>query len=297
MKKKLVLGLLPAVVLLAAPLAASPYGFAAGGSTGTASAVSASHPVSRAQAEAIAVNAVGGGQVTHISSDTYQGKAVYDVHVLRQGVLYDVKVSQSSGVVAQKKLASEQPSRVSSPSSSSGTSASPGPSVSASQAGQLAVNAVGGGYVAHISADHYQARPVWDVHVSYQGQVWDVKISQGTGSVVQQKLSSEQHARASKDQAPDSQDQPDHKSSSGSASSSGSIAYGRKLSAVPSAYQQYVTQALQQENGRLKWVKFIHKHNGETQANIKIRRAQGGTVKVKDLFSASGQLIQQKVNH
>ncbi|MDA8205808.1 MAG: hypothetical protein M0Z36_07050, partial [Thermaerobacter sp.] len=65
----------------------------------------------------------------------------------------------------------------------------------------------------------------------------------------------------------------------------------------PAAYEVYVNQALQQENGSLKWVKLIRKDNGNTQANIKIRRNQGGTVKVKDLFGSNGQLIQEKINH
>ncbi len=289
--KKLVLGLLSAG-LVAAPLVASQYSFASGGPPHTSSSAHAS--VGATQAETTAVNAVGGGQVTHISNDTYQGQAVYDVHVLCKGTLYDVKVSRSSGAVVQKKLSSEQPQ---SPPSGANSSGATSGSVNSTQAEQLAVSAVGGGSVLHISADHYQGQGVWDVHVQDQGKIWDIKISQGTGSVLEKKLASEPNAGSPGKSSSDSQDQPDHHGSPTPPPSAGSVPYGQKLSSVPSAYQSTVNQALQQENGRLKWVKFIHKHHGETQMNIKIRRIQGGTVKVKDLFNASGQLVQEKVNH
>ena len=68
-------------------------------------------PVTAARADQIAVNAVGGGSVQSTSSDTYQGAAVYDIHVLHGSTVNDVKVSQSSGAVVLKKLSSEQPSR------------------------------------------------------------------------------------------------------------------------------------------------------------------------------------------
>ncbi len=272
---------------------------------------------SKAQADQAAIHAVGGGQVTHVSNDTYQGQAVYDIHVLYAGTVYDVKVAQSTGAVLQKKLSSESTPDGGGSAASSGTS-SPTPAhaaVSASQGGQLAMQAVGGGSVLHISADHAQGMPVWDVHVIYQGKVWDVKISQANGSVVRKFLSREQYAtRSSRDTSPDvhrgrdgrasqgsrdhrdAHDRADHAAASAPVTTAG-VVYGVKLQTVPAAYEVYVNQALQQENGSLKWVKLIRKDNGNTQANIKIRRNQGGTVKVKDLFGSNGQLIQEKINH
>ncbi len=301
MKMKLVLGLISGG-LLGLPLVIAQSGSAQGASSRSSSAFRLAYQASQSQAESSALKAVGGGQVTHVSNDTYQGQAVYDIHVLYHSILYDVKVSKTNDLVMLKKLSSEQPSGNSStgtrPSTGSGgsdSSSSSVPNVSSSQAGSLAVQAVGGGAVIHVSADHYQGTPVWDVHVSYQNQIWDVKISQATGAVVQKKLSSEQPNR----QTPKTQDAKNHEDhhSAPSPSPSGGIPYNQKLTTVPPAYQSYVNQALQQQGGSLKWVKFIHKQQGETQVNIKIRRTHGGTVKVKDLFSASGQLIQQKSNH
>ncbi len=270
-----------------------------------------------ANADQAAINAVGGGRVTHVSNDTYQGHAVYDIHVLHAGTVYDVKVAQSTGAVLQKKLSSES-------TPNSGTSSSPTPtpgpanaSVSASQGGQLAIDAVGGGSVIHVSADHAQGIAVWDVHVLHQGKVWDVKISQADGSVVRKFLSSEQkdqnlgsapsgnhssdlhHAKSGdggkSQDSKDRQDAQNHTQGSTPVTTAG-IVYGVKLQTVPIAYQTYVNQALQQENGSLKWIKLLRKQDGNTQANIKIRRDQGGTVKVKDLFGGSGLLIEKKVN-
>ncbi len=255
---------------------------------------------STANADQAAINAVGGGRVTHVSNDTYQGHAVYDIHVLHAGTVYDVKVAQSTGAVLQKKLSSESAPNNGASSPATPTPATANASVSASQGGQLAINAVGGGSVIHVSADHAQGIAVWDVHVLNQGKVWDVKISQANGSVVRKFLSPEHHSKSrdggKSQDSKDRQDAQDHTQGSTPVTTAG-IVYGVKLQTVPSAYQTYVNQALQQENGSLKWIKLIRMQDGNTQANIKIRRDQGGTLKVKDLFGRSGLLIEEKVNH
>ncbi len=310
MKLKLIGGLVSTGLLASSAAILGSANIAAPATQSVSAIFASSNNPGPSQAETIAIQHVGGGQVTHISSDTYQGQAVYDIHILHQNTLYDVKISKSTGSVVQTKLSSEQPtapiSRAPSPSGSQSST-----SVSSNQAGQLAVKAVGGGSVMHISSDHYHNTPVWDVHVQYQNQIWDVKISQATGSAVEKFLSPEQGSQSSPSQPSqnnspdhqsqsnkqDQQDQQDHHSQSAPSSPSSGIVYGKKLTVPPASYQQYVNQALQQENGTLKWVKLIQKHGGEIQANIKIRRNQGGTVKIKDLFSSTGQLLQGKANH
>ena len=59
-----------------------------------------------AQADQAALAAVGGGTVTSTSTDTYQGASVYDIHVLFNSVVYDVKVLQSNDSVVLKKVSS-----------------------------------------------------------------------------------------------------------------------------------------------------------------------------------------------
>ncbi len=73
-------------------------------------AAASTSSISPARADAIAINAVGGGSVRSTSGDTYQGAPVYDIHVLHGASVYDVKVSRSNGAVMQEKLSSEQPS-------------------------------------------------------------------------------------------------------------------------------------------------------------------------------------------
>ncbi len=319
MKRSVIWGLVSSGLLASSAVVWGTANMALPAASSSAAVFASSNQPSPSQAESIAVQHLGGGQVTHISSDTYQSRAVYDIHVLHNGRLYDVKVSKSTGSVLETKLSSEQPNNNTSPSSSSGSqpssssSSSPSSSVSSNQAGQLAIKAVGGGSVMHISSDHYHGTSVWDVHVQYNNQVWDVKINQANGSTMEKFLSPEQNPQSSspsssssKDNSPDNQnkpdqpdhhDQQDHHSASGPSSPGSGVVYGKKLSSPPASYQQYVNQALHQENGTLKWIKLIQKHGGDVQANIKIRRNQGGTVKVKDLFNSSGQLLQEKVNH
>lgn len=99
-----------------------------------------------------------------------------------------------------------------------------------------------------------------------------------------------------KDRAGDAQDRPDAKDRAKSLSTVGGVIFNQKLTVVPATYQPYVTQALQSVGGTLKWVKFSHKSGGETQMNIKIRKSEGGTTKIKDVFTSSGQLAPQKAS-
>lgn len=268
-----------------------------------ASTVLAASLLSPSTAAADAVHAVGGGYATHTSLDHYQGAQVFDVHVLYQKTLWDVKVSMA-GTILQKKLASEQPGSQSSgtssenSTSSSQNSESPVSSVvTSAEAGAVAVHAVGGGVVHHISADRLHGVPVWDVHVLDNHQIWDVKVSQSTGAVMEKKLSSEQTASSEgQGQSSDHTDQ----SATGSADQpiSGGpagVLYGAKLTAPPSAYASYVTQAMTAVHGlSLKWVKFTQESHGDYQMAVKIRLVTG-TVKVKDTFNSQAQLIAQKI--
>ncbi|MCY0885969.1 MAG: PepSY domain-containing protein [Firmicutes bacterium] len=68
-----------------------------------APAVPAGQAAQRAEA------AVGGGTLVHLSLDHYQGQAVWDVHVNTVGGLWDVKVGATTGVILEKRPASEPP--------------------------------------------------------------------------------------------------------------------------------------------------------------------------------------------
>ena len=180
---------------------------------------------------------------------------------------------------------------------------------SAQQADQIALHAVPGSTLLHTSADHMKGVPVWDIHVSLHGQVWDVKVNDSNGTVALKKLSNEQppaltSGSISQDSAPDSsqqltpsnsKDAKDHQNHSPTISSGSSVVFGQKTTIVPLAYQSYVGQALTKVGGTLKWVKFSHKDSGDLQMNIKIRKNSGGTTKVKDVFNSSNQLISQHI--
>ncbi len=186
----------------------------------------------------------------------------------------------------------------------------PTTSITASQADQVALTVVGGGTVTNTSSDTYQGSAVYDIHVLYNSTVYDVKVLMANGSVVLKKVSNEQssasspkdHSTSPKSNAPEKVSAPENgspspdKSNSARPTRSGSgITYGVKLTAVPGAFQTFVNQALAQQHGTFRWVKFSSSQGSDTQMNIKIKLSQGGTVKVIDLFSASNQLIRQSV--
>ncbi|MHB1980629.1 MAG: PepSY domain-containing protein [Sulfobacillus sp.] len=268
--------------------------------------------VTMATADQTALTAVGGGTVTHTSNDTYQGQAVYDIHIADNNQVWDVKVSAASGAVVQKKLSAEQPTAATPANASSNTattSTSPA-AVSATAADQAALTAVGGGTVARTSNDTYQGQAVYDIHITYNNQVWNVKVSAASGAVVQKKLSAEQSASqgsesnvagsagSSKDTSGVSgQKSPDTNAAQSESGNQpavvGGITFNQKLNTAPAAYSAQAAQAVSSVGGvSLKWVKFDEKKNGDIQMNVKVNLANG-TTKVQDLFSPTGQLLSQ----
>lgn len=194
-------------------------------------------------------------------------------------------------------------------------------SVSSQQADQIALKALPGAALVHTSADHAQGTPVWDIHVSLNNQVWDVKVNALTGSVLSKRLSSEPASPSSAmsstgDSSPDRAGggrvdrSPDRAESSGAAErdgqdrqsfpsgppSTGGVVFGQKTTVVPPQDRAYVNEALAKTDGTLKWVKFSRKDSSDLQMNIKIQKASGGTVKVKDVFNAQGDLISQRIS-
>ncbi len=272
------------------------------------------NPISAQVAGLKAVAAVGGGSVTRVSTDHYLGQAIYDVHVLASGSVFDVKVSMD-GTILLKKLSTEQPSQTlgTTPSTSDAASAALGPStnstqtggISAAQAAQIAAQAVGGGSVRRASADHAGGVAVWDVHVLSGTKMWDVKVVASNGAVLQKKLSNEQPGSPGAPEvtpggtAGTSTDQSGREGSSSQSKPSqtwNGVVLDQKLMAPPAQFASYVAAAISQVQGvSLKWVKFQATDRGDYQMNIKIHLQQG-TTKVKDLFSASGQLLSQSTS-
>lgn len=295
---KKTLGILFPLTGLLLPVLITPSALASRSSHANVIFASA-YAISSARADSLAVQAVGGGTVMKTSLDTYQNQRVYDIHVQDHGAVYDVKVNSNTGAVMQKKLSQEQPSPSTAPATPTPTS-SPSPAtsspISRQQGSVLAVQAVGGGTVQNISADHAQGIPVWDVHVLYQGQVYDVKINQESGAVLTKRLSQESSSPQGSQDSSSPQGEGQSSSQSSTSTVSG-VPLNTKLQTVPPGYQNFVQQAIQLVGGgTLKWVKFTPKHGNELQMNIKIRRASHGTIKVKDVFSANRQLLSQKTN-
>lgn len=340
MKHLMTMTALSAALMVGAPLLVAHYvGPALQGASSKSLAFAQGLNITPQAADAIALAKVGGGRVINTSIDTYQGSKVYDIHVVFGTKTWDVKISVTTGRVVMARLAQEQspqpspttpnPSKLSSASpskspdapstsksssestpqsSSTGTSTppastvqpSPSPTISIGAANALAIQAVGGGTVQHTSNDSYQGTRVYDIHVLFNGVVYDVKISQSTGTVLLKKTSQESPATSSPSSnsaSKDSQDAPDKTAPTSTPAPSGGLVFNQKLSTVPAAYQGDVTQAIAQVGGgTLKWVKFMTKSSGDIEMNIKIRLTTKGTIKVKDVFSPSGQLLSQSLN-
>lgn len=162
-------------------------------------------------------------------------------------------------------------------------------SVSRTQADQIALRTVPGSTLVHTSADTMKGNPVWDIHVSLNGQIWDVKVNVSNGVVVLKRLSNEKRSSANggsnSRNSSESHDRQDRRHGGSVVTTSvAGVVFDQKLTTVPPSYQIYVNQALDKVGGTLKWVKFSRKDGVDIQMNIKINKNSGGTTKVKDVF-------------
>ncbi len=341
MKHLMTITAISATLMAGTPVLVAHYtGSASRGVSGKSLAFAQALNITPQAADAIALAKIGGGSVVKTSIDTYQGAKVYDIHLVFRAKTWDVKIVVTTGSVVLARLAQEQPpaqstatsnppkpsssdtSGASQPSSDStsqslstpGTSSNPPTStvqastspapqqISIAVAGSLAIQAVGGGIVQHTSNDSYQGTRVYDIHVLFNGVVYDVKVSQSAGTVLLKKISQESqasHSTSSNGASQDSQDAPDKPSPSPTPAPvpTGGLVFNQKLSAAPAAYQGDVSQAIAQVGGgTLKWVKFMTKSSGNIEMNIKIRLNTKGTIKVKDVLSPTGQLLSQSLN-
>ncbi len=235
---------------------ARAWSIAAAAVTASAFAIpaAAQTTVSAQQADLVALHAVPGSTLVHTSADHMAGVPVWDIHVASGTQVWDIKVSSLSGAVLVKRPASEQPSSASVPSNSG----SPG-----------------------VQKGDRDGSDLQD-----QTKLQDKQSSQDQKTIQDLK-----DANDRKGDAQDSLDAKDCACGGATVNPGSGVVFNQKLTAVPTPFQPYVTQALQSVGGTVKWVKFCHKSGGNTQMNIKINKATGGTTKVKDIISHSGQLV------
>ena len=330
MKHFMKLTAVSAALMVGAPLMAAHYASIRSlAASGTSLAFAQALNITPQAADAIAVAKVGAGTVSKTSLDTYHGTQVYDIHLQSHTKIWDVKVSVSTGRVVMANWAQEQQTLKPSSTlkSDSKTSTKPSsksvdttttltpttttlttsippttPTISSTAADTIALQAVGGGTIQHTSHDTYQGTAVYDIHVLYNGVVYDVKVSQSVGTVLLNKVSPESQPSPSSSTSETSRTSPDAPDTTTAppvvtTTPIGGIVFNQKLSTVPAAYQSDVASAIAQVGGgSLKWVKFITKSSGDIEMNIKIHLAAKGTIKVKDVFSPSGQLLSQSLN-
>ncbi len=170
--------------------------------------------------------------------------------------------------------------------------------LTSAQADQVAQKSLPGSQVLHQSLDSYHGIPVWDIHLTENGKVWEVKVNRTNGTIVVKRIANEQTSNVTNDSNNYSSTNP--KTSLGISSfpvSSGNLVYDVKLTKVPAPYQTFVTQALKTEKGTFMWAKLSHSDNGSVEISIKIRQPSGNTVKVKDLLSNNThQLLSSRIS-
>ncbi len=170
--------------------------------------------------------------------------------------------------------------------------------LTSTQADQIAQKSLPGSQVLHQSLDTYHGVPVWDIHLTDNGKVWEVKVNRSNGAILVKRISNEQTKSVSKGN--NSVSDGSQTSTSEKITSpvlSGNMAYDVKLTKVPAAYQTYVTQALQKVKGTFMWAEFSRSDNGNLEMSIKIRQSSGNTVKVKNVFYGNSKhLLSSKVS-
>jgi uncharacterized membrane protein YkoI len=130
---------------------------------------SASTLISKQQAEQDALNAVGGGTVTHALKEKELGKIIWSVDVTGATQEYEVWVDAHSGVILR---VITQP-------------LSPQPGyIGRQQAEQAALKAVGGGTVVQAQRDQWKGYQIWDIAITQPAFEYDVYVDARTAAVL-----------------------------------------------------------------------------------------------------------------
>jgi len=126
-------------------------------------------PITRQQAEQIALKAVGGGRVVQAQRDQWKGYQVWDVTITQPGYEFEVYVDAHSGAVL--KITEQK----------DGT---PPGLISKKQAEQIVLNAVGGGTLQDAQLDDYKGKRAWDVDITQPGWEFTVYVDAHSGAVL-----------------------------------------------------------------------------------------------------------------
>ncbi|MBQ7626131.1 MAG: PepSY domain-containing protein [Rhodocyclaceae bacterium] len=146
--------------------------------------VSANAAITPQQAKNIALSSAGGGQVTDFDLERKKSGFYYEVEVKNNGVEYEFKIDVATGKILQRKVENKvKPGQPVQP-----VTPTPAPVVmiSVQQAKQIALQAVGGGWVTDIELENKRsANPYYEVEVRDNlGREYDVKINATTGAVI-----------------------------------------------------------------------------------------------------------------
>jgi uncharacterized membrane protein YkoI len=125
--------------------------------------------ITKSQAEQDALNAVGGGTVTHSFKEKEIDKIVWSVEITGATQEYEVWVDAHSGVILR---VITQP-------------LSPQPGyIGRQQAEQAALNAVGGGTVVQAQRDQWKGYQNWDIAITQPGFEYDVFVNARNGAIL-----------------------------------------------------------------------------------------------------------------
>jgi len=126
--------------------------------------------ISKAQAEQVALNAVGGGTILQVTLDTNMGKKTWSVDILGTAHEYEVWVDAHTGAILK---IITQPLAMSCS------------FITKATAQKDALAAVGGGSVLFTILEKNDNPPVWSVDVlATKGGEYEVKVNACTGSIV-----------------------------------------------------------------------------------------------------------------
>ena len=128
--------------------------------------------ITRFQAEQDALNAVGGGTVTHVMRERELGKLIYSVDVTGSMNDFEVWVDAHTGAILQILT---QPL---------GPQTQGQQLLSKAQAEQDALKAVGGGTVLNAHLDRFNGHRIWDVDISQPAMEYTVYVNAYTGAIM-----------------------------------------------------------------------------------------------------------------
>ncbi|MCL2071462.1 MAG: PepSY domain-containing protein [Oscillospiraceae bacterium] len=138
-------------------------------------------PVNQGEAEQIALERIGGGEIIDIELDKKNGRLVYELEVVHDGWEYDIRVDVETGEIVRQTR--ERVAHAETQPTIPNDNRPQGIRITVDEAQEIAIAIVGGGFITDVELDSKNGIIYYEIDVFYDGVEYELEIDAATGGI------------------------------------------------------------------------------------------------------------------